>query len=47
MGKRNVAEEIWFRETVVKVCIKQGDTPFIRRVIAEEVGVTPQTIRRW
>ena len=47
MGKRDVAEEIWIRETAVKVCINNGDTPFIRRVIAEELGVTPQTIRRW
>ncbi len=47
MGKRDVTEEIWIRETAVKVCINNGDTPFIRKVIAKELGVTPQTIRRW
>ncbi len=47
MGKRNVAEEIWIRETAAKVCIKHGDTPHIRRVIAEQLCVTPQTVARW
>ena len=47
MGKLDVAKEIWIRETAAQVCINQGDTIEVRRIVAEQLCVTPQTVARW